>query len=135
VLDCSIVGAWFFADESDRYADAVARRLTKETAFVPLIWSLEVANLLITGERRRRSTQAQTSHFVSSLAAMPILADEATHRHALSDTLGLARSHHLTAYDAACLELPLRRGLPLATLDEKLKAAALTTGVTLYQID
>jgi predicted nucleic acid-binding protein len=134
VLDCSIVGAWYFADESSDYADAVARHLAQATAYVPLLWSLEVANILVLGERRKRSTQAQATRFVTSLSAMPIVADDATHLHALSDTLNLARTHQLTSYDASYLELALRRGLPLATLDEKLKTAAGAVGVTLFNV-
>ena len=43
-----------------------------------------------------------------------------------------ARDHNLSAPDAAYLELAMRRGLPLATLDDKLKAAAKAVGVSLY---
>jgi len=50
------------------------------------------------------------------------------------DTLGLARAHNLSAYDAAYLELAMRRGLPIATLDDKLKAAAAAVGVSLFSI-
>ena len=61
VLDCSIVMAWFFADESSDYADLVARQLPERRAFVPSNWPLEVANTLLVGERRKRSTQAQAA--------------------------------------------------------------------------
>ncbi|HVK18281.1 MAG TPA: type II toxin-antitoxin system VapC family toxin [Fimbriiglobus sp.] len=47
--------------------------------------------------------------------------------------LDLARRHNLTEYDAAYLELAARTGLPLATLDNKLKSAAPAAGVALYQ--
>ena len=50
----------------------------------------------------------------------------------LQTMLSLARAHKLSAYDAAYLELALRRGLPLATLDDKLKAAAQAVGVAEY---
>jgi len=49
VLDCSIVMAWYFVDESREYADEVARRLPQQAAFVPLNWPLEVANVLFMG--------------------------------------------------------------------------------------
>jgi predicted nucleic acid-binding protein len=45
--------------------------------------------------------------------------------------LALARTHRLTAYDAAYLELALRADAPLATLDRKLAAAARAAGVPL----
>jgi predicted nucleic acid-binding protein len=122
VLDCSIVMAWYFVDESSAYADAVARQLPDMMAFVPLNWPLEVTNTLIVGERRKRSTQAQAASLLKNLAAVPITIDDETNLHAWSTTLSLAREQNLTAYDAAYLELAMRRGLPLATLDDNMSA-------------
>ena len=134
ILDCSLVMAWYFADESSDYADQVARDLPATTAFVPLNWPLEVANVLLIGERRRRSTQAQATRFLASLASLPIATDDETNLHAWQATSSLAREHGLTAYDAAYLELALRRGLPLATLDDQLRTAAQAVGVPLYGV-
>jgi predicted nucleic acid-binding protein len=134
VLDCSIVMAWYFVDESDAYADQVARELPDRIAFVPMNWPLEVANTLILGERRKRSTQAQAARMIANLAAMPISIDDETNVQAWTTTLNLARQQSLTAYDAAYLELALRRGLPIATLDDQLKSAAKVAGVSLYAI-
>jgi hypothetical protein len=78
VLDCSIVMAWYFVDESDAYADQVARQLPDRIAFVPMNWPLEVANTLIVGERRKRSTQAQAARMIAYLSAMPISVDDET---------------------------------------------------------
>ncbi|AGA28315.1 putative nucleic acid-binding protein, contains PIN domain [Singulisphaera acidiphila DSM 18658] len=132
ILDCSIVMAWFFADESSEYADDVARQLPDQMAYVPSNWPLEVANTLIMGERRKRSTQTQAARLIKNLAALPITVDEESNLHAWNSTLSLAREQNLTAYDAAYLELAMRRGLPLATLDDKLKAAATAVGVPLF---
>jgi predicted nucleic acid-binding protein len=134
VIDCSIVMAWYFADETSAYADQVARDLPARVVFVPALWPLEVANVLLIGERRKRSTQAQAAKLLASLAEMPITIDDETNLHAWSGTMSLAREQGLTAYDAAYLELAMRRGLPLATLDDKLKAAALAVGVNLYGV-
>ena len=134
VLDCSIVMAWYFVDERDAYADLVARQLPDRMAFVPMNWPLEVANTLIMGERRERSTQAQAARMITYLAAMPILVDDETNVHAWTTALSLARGRDLAAYDAAYLELALRRGLPIATLDDQLKAAAKAAGVPLYEV-
>ena len=103
-------------------------------AFVPSLRPLEIANVLLVGERRNRSTQAQAAKFLASLAEMPITVDDETHLHAWSSVLSLAREQNLTAYDAAYLELALRRGLSLATLDEQLKAAAQIVGVLLHAV-
>ena len=124
VLDGSLALAWYFKDEADPYADAVAASFPATRAAVPVIWPLEVANALLTGERRQRSTQAQAATWLAYLAFLPIAVDDETNTRAWGDVLSLARAHRLSAYDAAYLELAVRRGLPIATLDEKLKAAA-----------
>ena len=134
VLDTSLTLAWYFADEADPYADAVAQKLASTEAVVPSLWPLEVANALVMGERRKRSTEAQASAFLARLGRLPIVVDEETDARAWGDTLSLARAQNLSAYDAAYLELAMRRGLPLASLDEKLKAAATAVGVGLYSL-
>jgi predicted nucleic acid-binding protein len=133
VLDNSISITWCFEDEADAYADAVLDRLPETRAIVPALWPLEVANALLMGERRRRTTEAKVTRWIDLLASLPIAIDRATNAHAWGNTMSLARGHGLTAYDAAYLELAIRRGLPLATLDAKLRAAAEAVGVALYQ--
>jgi predicted nucleic acid-binding protein len=132
VLDGSIALAWYFADEADAYADEVARQLPSVSAIVPTIWPLEVANAVLMGERRKRSTSAQAATWIGHLLTLPITVDDETSSHAFGSILNLGRMHGLSAYDAAYLELAMRRGLPLATLDEPLKAAAVVVGVPLY---
>jgi predicted nucleic acid-binding protein len=132
VIDCSLTMAWYFKDEATPYTTAVRAALANERAIVPSLWSLEVANVLLMGERRKRSTQAKASKWLQFLSALPIAIDPETSLRAFDPILGLARAHALTAYDAAYLDLALRRGLPLATLDDDLKKAASAVGVTLY---
>jgi predicted nucleic acid-binding protein len=134
VIDSSVAIAWCFPDEQDDYSQCVLDALSSERAIVPDLWHLEVANTLLVGERRKRSTQANTVTWLGFLASLPITADEETTAHAFTDTLNLAREHSLSSYDAAYLELAMRRGLPLATLDEKLKVAAQAVGVSLYGV-
>lgn len=135
VLDSSMAVAWSFEDETSDYADQVHRQLSIRHAVAPALWPLEVANALLMGERRKRATEADTSRWTSMLAGLPIRVDDDTNAHAWTATLGLARRHHLSAYDAAYLELAIRRNLPLATLDEQLKAAANAAGVKLLEFD
>src|SRR4051812_5570678 len=132
VLDGSVTMAWFFKDESNDYADAVSDGMHQSQAFVPCIWPLEVANTVIVGERRKRSTPAQAATWLGLLGQLPITVDAETTTKAWRDTLGLARAQNLSAYDAAYLELAMRRGLPIATLDEGLKTASAAVGVALY---
>lgn len=132
VLDSSVAAAWCFPDEQDEYSQSVLDALADQPAIVPYLWHLEVANILIMGERRKRSTQADTVTWMNFLAGLPITVDEETKARAFSDITNLSRAHNLTAYDAAYLELAMRRGLPLASLDDQLKTAAKAVGVPLY---
>ncbi len=133
VLDGSITLAWYFKDEADPYADAVAARLPDVQAVVPGIWPLEVANAVLMGERRKRSSEAQAAKWLRYLRSLPIHVDDQTNARAWTDVLGFGRAHKLSAYDAAYLELALRRALPLASLDTNLKAAAAAVGVAEFK--
>jgi predicted nucleic acid-binding protein len=59
VIDCSLTMAWYFKDEATPYTTAVRAALATERVVVPSLWSLEVANVLLMGERRKRSTHAK----------------------------------------------------------------------------
>jgi predicted nucleic acid-binding protein len=133
VLDCSVVLAWYFADESDPFADAVAASLSGAAAVVPSLFHLEIANILVVGERRKRSTEAQATAFLVRLVALPILVDDQTGARAWSDTMALSRAHGLSAYAAAYLELAIREVLPIATLDDRLRVAAKAVGVSFFK--
>jgi predicted nucleic acid-binding protein len=129
VIDASSVLAWCFEDEGGPEADALIEQVAAEGAAVPGLWSFEVANGLVMGERRIKP--AESAAFVAMIEALPIVADPATGARALHETMSLAREHRLTAYDAAYLELAMRLGLPLATGDRSLGAAAERAGVAL----
>ena len=134
VLDCSVALCWFFRDEADPYADGVATKLTSTEAVVPSLWPLEVANAVLMGERRKRSTQDDAQRWITVLETLRITLDGETAARAWNDTLRLSRAQILSAYDAAYLELALRHGLPLATLDAGPKAAAQAVGVPLFPV-
>jgi predicted nucleic acid-binding protein len=135
VIDSSIAVAWCFPDEEDPYPQSVLEALASQSAIVPELWHLEVANALLVGERRKRSTQANTVTWLGFLASLPTEVDEETKLRAFGETANLARAHGLSVYDAAYLELALRRGLPLATLDGKLRAAAAAAGVPIHGVE
>lgn len=124
VLDCSMTLAWVYADETTEAVREVFVRLSQSGAWVPGLWRLEVANVLEMNVRRKRHDAAFCDATLSDLAQLPIQVDADTDRHAWSETLRLAERHQLTLYDAAYLELALRRNLPLATLVEDLRTAA-----------
>jgi predicted nucleic acid-binding protein len=129
VLDCSTTMAWCFEDEADSRADAVLASLATHEALVPSLWPLEVANVLAVCERRGRITSAEIARFLQMLGNLPIVIDSETANRAFDEILSLTRSQQLSAYDAAYLELALREGCPLATLDATLVASSNKLGV------
>jgi len=125
---------WLFGDGSTddlSYAYNVLSLLEDGSngALAPAIWPLEVANVIARAEAKDLIGEAQSAEFTSTLKGMAIEIDSATAGHALDDTLQLARRFNLSAYDAAYLELALRQGVPMATLDSNLRAALTRTGV------
>ena len=135
ILDCSVAISWCLVDEDDDYANAILAIMPDCEAFVPGIWSLEVANTLLVAERRNRMTQEQSELAIALLHSLLIYVDEATESNALSSTLVLGRQEGLAAYDAAYLELAIRLQLPLATLDSRLAEAATRCGVELLVVN
>jgi predicted nucleic acid-binding protein len=132
VLDSSTGLAWCFTDEQSAHAHAVLDSLTSHQAVVPGVWPFEVANALLSGERRRRSTADDTRVWLDFLHRLPITVQDVPTPATWHAIVDLARRHRLSAYDAAYLEASLRLSLPLASLDFRLQAAAQAAGVTLY---
>lgn len=128
VLDCSVAMAWCFEDEATAGTDALLDRLAIDAAVVPALWHLEVANVLLQAEKRGRILPAGTARFLSLIDALPIEIDHETAFRAGAPGLDFARTHGLTSYDAAYLELAVRRGIPLATMDKALVAACIRIG-------
>ncbi len=83
-------------------------RLAEETAVVPSLWHLELANVLTMSERKGRITAARISEFLALLGPLSIKVDDETPFRAFGAVLHLARTEHLTAYDSAYLELATR---------------------------
>jgi predicted nucleic acid-binding protein len=129
VIDTSITMAWCFEDEATDATETVLDSLHQDEAIVPSLWQLEVANVLLVAERRKRINEAQAARFSDVLARLPIRVDPAPTD--LTAILAAGRHHHLSAYDAAYLTLAERLGIPLATLDDKLAAACRAAGVAL----
>jgi len=134
VLDASVALSWSFEDETSPYAEAVIEALKSTSASVPLVWSLEIENALLAAVRRRRIQEADAFRFLTVLDNLPLETDLEVAREALGQRiLGLGLTHGLSAYDASYLELAMRRGLPIATQDERLKHAADAAGIDILQ--
>lgn len=131
ILDVSVTMAWHFEDEASADMWGILDLVTISGASVPALWALEVANTLAVAERRNRSSRSASAAFVRELAELPIDVDPQTAERALRETLNLARRHGLSVYDAAYLELAQREVLPLATIDQALRRAAVAEGVEL----
>jgi predicted nucleic acid-binding protein len=129
VLDSSATLAWVYSDEITEPIRHVFNLVGESGAWVPGLWKLEVANVLEMGARRGRHDAAFRDSTLADLALLPISVDTETDRQAWGATLQLSERHRLTLYDAAYLELALRRGLPLASLDAELRRAAQAEGV------
>ena len=125
VLDSSFALAWVLKDEKTPETDRILDSLGDGAiAYAPAVWRWEVANALLSIERRKRAAQSEVNKYLSLFQTLPIEIDEMAQDQAWSATQLLARKHHLTSYDAAYLELAVRRGLPLASLDSPLQIAS-----------
>jgi predicted nucleic acid-binding protein len=124
VVDNSVVMSWCFKDETNKYADTVLDRLTESAAVVPSIWPLEVVNVLLVAERQKRLSESDSIRFITLLSQLPIVVEYERPEKMMRELLALARAYNLSSYDASYLDLAMRKGFPIATLDNKLIEAA-----------
>ena len=132
VLDASVTLAWCFDDEGAEYAKAVLEELRHSEAVAAPLWPVEVTNGLLEAERRGRLAFDDARRFLRLLGALPIVVEPVSRSRTFDVTHRLARTHRLTAYDAAYLELAGRLGVPIATLDGALGEAARAEGVGVF---
>jgi len=130
VLDASTALAWCFEDEANTLN--VLERLESEPAFVPSLWMLEIGNVLVLAERKKRINYAKIMDFIESLNSLDISIDNQTSEKAFREIINLAYAEKITTYDATYLELAVRLGLPLATQDQQLKKTAKKLGIKTY---
>jgi predicted nucleic acid-binding protein len=133
VIDSSVVLATVFPDEASDYAEKVLKQLEegKITGCVPVIFHLEITNVLSMAKRRMRLTESEMIEGLEAIGMLPLHVDPgASHAATMEQIYLLMQKHQLTAYDASYLELALRRDLPLATLDKSLGAASCEENLT-----
>ena len=133
VIDNSIVMSWCFEDEGNSYAEAVLESLEAGRAFVPAIWPLEVGNVLLVAERKKRLSRAAAVRFLDLLGGLPISVEQEPPDRMLKEILSLAREHALSTYDASYLDLAIRLDLPISTQDISLANAAGKCEVPIYK--
>lgn len=129
VLDTSVTMAWLFEDEATPHTEKILDHLQTGEALVPTLWSYEVGNVLVMAERRKRITEAQGRRFAELLGSLPIHTADSHIPELWGGAVIAARTHKLSVYDGAYLDLAMREGVSLATLDKALKAAAKKCGV------
>ena len=135
VLDASVAVAWCFDDEATEFTEGVLDLISGGAeALVPSIWPLELANALLVAERRKRIALAKVTGLLSRIAGLPISVRQSDPRQAFEQILSMARQQGLSQYDAAYLELAVREGLALATLNGELQRAAKAVGVELVSV-
>jgi len=123
--------SWLLRDGGSQASIGVQSELAKSASvWVAAHWRLEVANSLYMAERRKRLDAAGIAQAVALVSQLPVVVDPETNEHAIAETLSLARQHNLSVYDAAYLELTLRQGAVLASLDRPLRLVAKNLGVT-----
>ena len=134
VVDASVALAWCFNDELTEATAQLREQLRTSVAAVPLLWFIEIANVLALAERRGRITVAESAQLIGLFETLDIEVDGETASLAFTRILDLAREQRLTAYDAAYLELAMRLGVPLASKDRDLCDAAERVGVTAIRV-
>lgn len=132
VIDNSVVMTWCFQDEGNRYTEAVLDSLEEGEALVPAIWPLEAANVLLVAERRKRLSEASAIRFLALVQSLPIAVEQEPPERVFTEIVALARRHRLSAYDASYLDLAMRQGLPIATLDAAMIKAAKECRVPIF---
>lgn len=135
VLDNSVAMRWLLGSQkkTDRkYAELVLQSLVEANAVVPHLWHIEAVSVLLTAEKRGGLEAAEVERFIAQLENLPIDVDHLTAHQAFSRTLSLSRAYKLSGHDSAYLELAIREGLPLATLDKDLRKAAVKADVGIY---
>lgn len=131
VLDASVALGAFLPDENHQGAVAVFAAASGLEFHVPEIWKVEIGNAFLMAVRRERIPASMLELVLESLGKLAVQTDPHTGRLAWSQTMALAQKHRLTLYDAAYLELAVRREAALATLDARLGSAALKEGLEL----
>jgi predicted nucleic acid-binding protein len=128
VIDASFIASLLLPDEAAEKSAAQLKRMQGDGAVAPTLWQLEVANMLMSAQRRKRIDTSQFVRILEAVDSLPVTPQPALSPRQRGELFNLARTHELTAYDAAYLELALRLNLPLATVDDRLMRAARAEG-------
>lgn len=130
VIDASIVIAALSPDEALASAMDVIEPFLLGGGHAPALWPFEIANPLYWKVRKGSISRESADSVLRTAFLLPLALDQRSPSHIERDVVPLCWKHELTTYDAAYLELSLRLGLPLASIDKALVRAARAEGVT-----
>jgi predicted nucleic acid-binding protein len=133
VIDASVALAWCFPDELSEYADEVLVALEGHAILVPALWSIEITNAVLMAERRKRVKQPEIRRFIELLDGLTVIIDSQSVTESVANILPIAREYGLSAYDATYLDVAVRHGAPLATLDGALQRAGRKAGIEIFK--
>ena len=133
VLDNSVTMRWCFEGTATPYSEVLEQLLTGHEAQVPVLWLYEVVSVLAKGQRTGAITMEKAHGFLEDLRSLDIAVDAEGFANIFGEVHRLAVVHGLSGYDAAYLELAIRRNLPLASLDDDLNRAADAAGVVPFR--
>ena len=131
VIDSSMALAWGLPDETSPKAEQFLEGMADHALWVPALWWYEIANALVVAQRRHRITEADRFSLLDLYGSLPFHTDTHLTRETLGRLQILALEHGLSAYDAAYLELAMRKAAALATLDQRLMNVARHVGIRL----
>jgi predicted nucleic acid-binding protein len=128
VLDNSVTMRWCFENTATSYSDNVLRQMASSEATVPILWFYEVSAVLAKSQKNGSIAAVKADAFLTTPKSINITVDRDGPDRTLTDVYHLAIKYGLTSYDAAYLELAIRKKLPLATLDVVLSNACVAAG-------
>lgn len=131
VIHPSVLVSWLAANERTAQADALLDQAEAKGALAPSLWRYEAANLLANLRRKRQASEATVDEMATALPRLRISIDTETDPRLFGPVYALSVRRNISVYDAAYLDLALRRNLPLATLDHELRRAAHEEGANL----
>ena len=132
VLDASVASSWCYPQERTEFSNGVLQSLSAPLeAVAPRLWAYGLRNSVLVGLRRNRIARSDALIFLGAVKALPIRLRDPVSYDAVFD---LAERYNLTVYDAAYLDLAIREGIPLASLDAELCNAATAHGVPLFKV-
>jgi predicted nucleic acid-binding protein len=102
VLDNSVSAAWLFEDQGTGYTEAGLQAVIEGAeAIVPAIWTLEVVNVLVVAERRKKIVPEKSAKFIRDPERFKISVDLVGLDNMFDAVLDHARVYQRSTYDAS----------------------------------